>query len=153
MTAPADYLIDTNILLRLSHTPDPRRELIRAAMIELDRGGARLFFTLQTISEFWNVCTRPPERNGFGLSIMETERRVVAIEAAMTLLADTGETYVKWRELVRAKAVRGVQVHDARLAAIMEVHGVQNILTFNGSDFARFADVKAVHPSEIVVAG
>jgi predicted nucleic acid-binding protein len=150
MTSMSGYLIDTNILLRLSHPPDPQRDLVRAALAELDRNGVELFYSLQNIAEFWNVCTRPPDRNGFGLSIAQTERRVVAIEAALTLIPDNDKIYRAWREIVRNNAVRGVQVHDARLAAIMQVYGLIYILTFNQSDFTRFAGLKAIHPSEIV---
>jgi len=30
--------------------------------------GIETCFSLQNIAEFWNVCTRPVERNGYGLS-------------------------------------------------------------------------------------
>jgi predicted nucleic acid-binding protein len=45
--------------------------------------------------------------------------------------------------------VLGVQVHDARLAASMIVHGVTSILTFNVMDFSRFTGLTALHPSNI----
>jgi len=45
--------------------------------------------------------------------------------------------------------VSGVQVHDARLAAAMRVHGVKRILTFNDRDFARYADMEAIHPRAV----
>jgi predicted nucleic acid-binding protein len=31
----------------------------------------------------------------------------------------------------------GVQVHDARIVAVMNVHGVTHLLTLNGGDFSR----------------
>jgi predicted nucleic acid-binding protein len=65
---------------------------------------------------------------------------------------DTDQLYGRWRELVRDNAVLGVQVHDARLAAMMRIYGLTHVLTFNRSDFARYADLKAVHPSELVAA-
>jgi len=40
-------------------------------------------------------------------------------------------------------------VHDARLVAMMNVHGVRRILTFNTSDFARF-EIEALHPSAVL---
>jgi hypothetical protein len=46
--------------------------------------------------------------------------------------------------------IAGVQVHDARLAAAMRVHGVSHILTLNLTDFIRFADLIAVvHPDAV----
>jgi predicted nucleic acid-binding protein len=47
--------------------------------------------------------------------------------------------------------VSGAQVHDARLAAAMLVHGIDRILTFNGADFTRFQDIVAIHPSGAVL--
>ncbi len=72
MVSVPEYLIDTNILLRLSRESDPQQHVIQTALDTLDRRGAELYFALQNIAEFWNVCTRPVERNGYGLSIDET---------------------------------------------------------------------------------
>jgi predicted nucleic acid-binding protein len=47
-------------------------------------------------------------------------------------------------------SVLGVEVHDARLAATMNVHGVGQILTFNTDDFTRYG-VGVLHPSSIGV--
>ena len=62
-------------------------------------------------SEFWNVCTRPVEQNGYGLPIDEAKQRVEFIERTMTLLPDDDQVYSFWRQLVFANRVRGVQVH------------------------------------------
>jgi predicted nucleic acid-binding protein len=51
--------------------------------------------------------------------------------------------------LVIAYTVRGVQVHDARLAAIMKAYGVNHILTLNQPDFLRYSDIQAVHPNQV----
>jgi len=45
--------------------------------------------------------------------------------------------------------VVGAKVHDARLAAVANVYGVKNILTFNTKDFARFDRPAILHPSDI----
>ena len=42
----------------------------------------------------------------------------------MTLLPDDARVYATWRDLVAARDVRGVQVHDAKLAAAMLVHQI-----------------------------
>ena len=49
--------------------------------------------------------------------------------------------------------VSGVQVHDARLAATMRVHGVQRILTFNVQDFRRYTGIEAVLPQSVTATG
>jgi hypothetical protein len=49
----------------------------------------------------------------------------------MNLLPENEQVYREWRKIVVRYSVSGVQVHDARLAAAMYVHGVREILTLN----------------------
>ena len=49
----------------------------------------------------------------------------------MTLLPDNAAVYAQWRKIIVQYGVSGVQVHDARLAAAMYIHGVTHILTLN----------------------
>jgi predicted nucleic acid-binding protein len=67
----------------------------------------------------------------------------------MTFLPDIEQVYSIWRESVVTNNVRGVQVHDARLAAVMRAFGVTRILTLNQSDFLRYAGIQAVHPNQV----
>jgi len=55
------------------------------------------------------------------------------------LLAETPDIYPAWKTLVGALGVIGKQVHDARLVAVCDVHGVTHLLTFNVAHFVRMA--------------
>ena len=103
----------------------------------------------QNLIEFWNVCTRPLERNGLGMTVEMTDAELTRLEGVFTVLPDSPAIYAQWRRLVRVHGVMGVKVHDARLVAAMLVHEVTHILTFNTDDFRRFSEITAVHPSEI----
>src|SRR5438270_4169742 len=151
MAHEPSYLVDTNILLRLAKQEDPNYSTIQSAIESLTERGTQLCYIAQNIIEFWNVCTRPATHNGLGLSIPETDSRVRAIERTMTLLPDHEQIYKVWRQLVIGNNVKGVQVHDARLAAAMQVHGVTHILTLNQPDFARYTRVTVVHPMSVPV--
>jgi len=70
----------------------------------------------------------------------------------MRFLPKSDATYREWRRLILLYKVSGAQVHDARLAASMLVHGVQSILTFNTGDFARYAGIVAMHPKTIALS-
>jgi predicted nucleic acid-binding protein len=144
------HLIDSNILLRISRRDDPDHLIVDAALARLASEGTLLYYTHQNIAEFWNVATRPADRNGFGLTPADADREVIVIEKGMVLLPDREDIYHEWRRLVVTHAVSGVQVHDARLAAAMRVHGVARILTLNPGDFARFPGIVAVHPASLV---
>lgn len=106
-------------------------------------------YTMQNIAEFWNVSTRPQTRNGFGLSLAETEENAKKIESSLTFLPDTEKVYQEWRRIVVEHRISGVQVHDARLAAVMYAYRLTNILTANTADFARFPGLIAVNPINI----
>jgi predicted nucleic acid-binding protein len=109
-----------------------------------------LFFSLQNAAEFWNVSTRPFERNGLGLAPAETSFNLKHIIETMNYLPDDLAVFTEWRRLVSVHQIRGVQVHDARLAASMIVHDVPEILTLNVADFARFSEIQAVHPGSLL---
>jgi predicted nucleic acid-binding protein len=109
-----------------------------------------VFFCTQNIAEFWNVATRPAERNGLGLSPEEALQEVSNIEKSLTLLPDVPAIYSAWKQIVAAHQVKGVKVYDARLVAIMNVYAVENVLTFNSADFERFGGIRAIHPSSVV---
>jgi predicted nucleic acid-binding protein len=145
-------LLDTNILLRFSNQADREYALIREAVRTLVKRGGRLCFASQNLVEFWNVCTRPAERNGVGLTVLETDERTRELESEFTLLSDTGSVHPEWRRLVVVHSVSGVQVHDARIVAAMLAHGVTQILTLNPRDFQRFTEVTVLHPADVVTA-
>jgi predicted nucleic acid-binding protein len=145
-------LTDTGILLRLVNPADPLHATIDAAVSALRSRGDKLAFTLQNAAEFWNVCTRPATaRGGLGLDGAETERRLRLVEAGFSLLVDPPTGYALWRQLVVAHSVRGKQVHDARLVALMQAHGITHVLTLNGGDFTRYPGVVAIDPASIAV--
>ena len=71
------------------------------------------------------------------------------MERLFHLLPDTPAIYTEWRRLVMQIGVSGVQVHDARIAACLRVHGVTRLLTLNTKDFARYPGFTAVDPAQI----
>lgn len=143
-------LVDTNILLRSVQPNHPLCSQATQAVSKLIRQKDAVFFCAQNIAEFWNVATRPADRNGLGLSPEEVLQEVSNIEKSLMLLPDVPAIYSAWKQIVAAHKVQGVKVYDARLAAIMSVYAVESVLTFNSVDFDRFTNVRAIHPSSLV---
>jgi predicted nucleic acid-binding protein len=142
-------LLDSNILLRWVEPNEPDQLVVAAALERLALANAELCYTSQNLGEFWNTLTRPCNRNGYGLSPDQADRRAIPIEARLQLLPDTIAVHYEWRRLIVTHNVSGVQVHDARLVAAMHIHGVRRILTFNTKDFTRFTDIEAIHPLDL----
>jgi len=143
-------LLDTNILLRLVQRDSLDYQTIRQSVELLVDRGTELFYTSQNLAEFWNVCTRPAERNGFGFSITETNERATLIESKFSLAPDSEITHREWRRIVVSVGVSGVQVHDARLVAAMYVHRIGTLLTLNATDFRRYTNVTVISPSQVL---
>lgn len=143
------FLVDTNMLLRSVAPSHPMYALaINAIGILLGRS-EELYITPQNLIEFWNVYTRPADRNGLGCSVGEAKIEINRLKSIFPLLPDIPAIYGEWESLVITHAVKGVNVHDARLVAVMLAHSVTHILTFNTEDFKRFSQITVVHPSEI----
>ena len=143
--------VDTGILLRLLDRNDPQHTAIRQAFRVLRASGETLVISPQNAAEFWNVCTRPATaRGGFGLSIQEADRRLRLAERLCRLLPDSPAAYARWRQLVVRHGVQGVQVHDARLVAWMQTHGISRILTLNAGDFHRYPGISAFTPQSLL---
>jgi hypothetical protein len=127
----------------LLYTAEHFRILVRA------RPSLRLALVLGSLRFCHFVATRPVTSNGMGFSVDFTRDEVGKIERVLTLLPDSAAMYAEWKRLVFGHNVLGSKVHDARLAAAMNVHGVRRILTFNTGDFIRY-QVAVLHPSDVV---
>jgi predicted nucleic acid-binding protein len=108
-------------------------------VLELHRQGEVLHVTPQNLIEFRAVATRPIAANGLGQSSAEAEAHAAVFLADFPLLDDSAMIFPAWQTIVKAHAVVGKQVHDARLVAVCHVHKVTHVLTFNIRHFAPIA--------------
>ena len=142
-------LIDTNVLLRSVQPSNPMHAAAVRALEVLMKREEALVITLQNVAEFWNAATRPVVHNGLGFTIEEAREELTRLEGFFRILTEDAASYAAWKTLLIANRVSGVQVHDARLVAVMKTYGIAQIVTFNVSDFTRFAEIEAVHPDSI----
>jgi len=142
-------LVDTNLLLRAVQPGHPMNGSAVRALATLMEREDSLVVSIQNIAEFWNTATRPESNNGLGFSIEEAQEELVRLEEFFEVLPENAASYSAWKELVVANRVSGVQVHDARLVALMKAYDIRQIVTFNTSDFTRYAGIEAIHPDKI----
>jgi predicted nucleic acid-binding protein len=71
------------------------------------------------------------------------------MEGFFTVLDESVAVYQAWKGLVESHGVSGVQVHDARLVAAMQVYNVSRILTFNAGDFTRYKQIEIITPQTL----
>lgn len=142
-------LVDTNVLLRRTQRLHETHTVALRCIAHLLAQGVPVYFTLQNIAEFWNVATRPVANNGLGLSPAQVLVEVEKIEGLLSFLPDAPALYQEWKRLVVQHSVLGAKVHDARLVAAMNVHGIRRLLTFDASDFARYS-IEVVQPASLL---
>jgi len=138
--------VDTNVWLRSVQPTHPLHQAAVDSIASLIEANETLSITPQVAAEFWNVATRPVAANGLGLSTDEARQQWSRLEGFFSVLAESQDVYAEWKRLVAAHDVQGVQVHDARLVAAMNVYGISRIVTFNGDDFKRYAHIETIQP-------
>jgi predicted nucleic acid-binding protein len=138
-------LVDTNVVLRLLAENDPLHHVANRIIEASLRAQHRLYLAPQVIMESWVVLTRPQNVNGFGWGVDLAREALGGALEYFHFLPETADVFAEWWRLV-ATGVRGKRAHDARLVALMRVHGLARILTFNGSDFDAFDGIDVVSP-------
>lgn len=145
------YLVDTNLLLRVVERSHQLHSIAASAIVKLREDGQFLRTSVQNYIEFWNVATRPKDKNGLGYTPVDAERLLQKVERSFPSLLESPDVYPEWRRLVVQHNVSGVKVYDARLVAVMKANNITHTLTFNDEDFARYASegIVAVNPKNV----
>lgn len=132
-------LVDTNLLLRLAEPAHPMHQTALKALSVIGSRGDTVHVCSQNLIEFWAVASRPVTANGLGMTTAQADAELSRILMLFPLLPDTSAIFGIWRQLVVGAGISGKPTHDARLAAVAQVHGVDCLLTFNTGDFLRFS--------------
>ena len=67
------------------------------------------------------------------------EMKSAGFEKTFSLLEESPDIFPAWKQIVQQLQIIGKQVHDARLVAICQVHGLSHVLTFNSGHFQSLA--------------
>ena len=140
--------VDTNVLLR-SHPSAKLFPVVKTALAKLSAKNETLCIAPQNIVEYWAVATRSLEANGLGMDLATVQKELAALRGLFRVLPYTAEVLPTWERIVAAQGVSGKQSHDAHLVALMQVHSVMLILTFNGDDFRRYPGITVLQPEEV----
>ena len=139
-------LIDTGILLRAFDVSSAQYRVVRQALRTSAAQQQNLAVAVQNLAEFWNVSTRPVDKNGYGLSVERTSGRVILIERFCDVVTENDDSYRIWKELLTTYSITGTAVHDARLVAVMKSRRISDVLTLNERDFRRYDGITVLTP-------
>lgn len=139
------YVADTNVLLRAAAPASAHHVAAVESVKRLLGRGDEVFLVPQVLVEFWSVATRPIEVNGYGWPAEYAAAKIADLLRQFPLLPETPAIFPEWLRLVSHYGIIGKQVHDSRLVAQLNVHGVPHLLTFNIGDFQPYGAL-AVSP-------
>jgi predicted nucleic acid-binding protein len=141
-------LADTNVILRLVVPRDPLAGVARLAIERLVTSGYSVCVSPQNLVEFWSVATRPAAANGLGLTVAQAAVDADRITDMFPMVEDVPSIHEHWRRLVESCGVIGRQAFDARLVAVMRVHDISHLLTFDVGGFRRFPGIAVLDPRD-----
>lgn len=146
-------LVDTNVLLRLIQIGHAHQQPALDAIAMLhERHQEQLAVCPQTLYEMYAVCTRRADAPYPGLGLAPPAA-MVQLEKAQHQFhwePESSGVVSRWKELVVRYGVTGKSTHDARLVALMIEQAITKLLTFNDSHFARFTEIEALNPFDVL---
>jgi predicted nucleic acid-binding protein len=125
--------------------------VVNRAVAKLMAQNEALCIAPQNLVEFWAVATRPLDAKppGLGMDLRDALKELSSLRSLFRVLPYTPQVLSAWERIIVAQGVSGRQTHDAHLVAMMQVHSVASILTFNDRDFRRYPGMSVLHPAQI----
>ena len=137
--------IDTNILVYATMANSPFHTAAQNAVRQLNSNGTRLWISRQIIREYLAVLTRAQAQSG---SVVPAPliAEVQSFSQQYSIAEDGPDVTRHLLNLLSQIDVGGKQIHDANIVATMQAYGIDQLLTHNVSDFARFSQFITVVP-------
>lgn len=141
-------LLDTNILVYAMDGASTFHAQSRAMLEQAYAVDARLCIAPQCLAEFFSLVTNP-KRVALAKSPADALAAVEAIASlpGLEVLPVPIDVVSRWVDLCRQHPVKGAEIYDLQIIAVMLANGIRRICTYNTTDFARFADISAQVPS------
>lgn len=138
--------VDTNVLVAASRDDAPGHELARPVITALAEAPGAWAIPWPCVHEFLAVVTHPrifdpPTSLDRALDQVESWTE----SPSLVVLSETVNYWPQLRSVLIASDVIGARVHDARIAALCLVHGIDELWT-QDRDFSRFPALKTRNP-------
>jgi hypothetical protein len=138
--------VDTNIMVYAHRKGAPFYEPARVAVASLSEGSAAWVLPWPCVHEFLSVVTN----SRIFSSPTSPSDALDQIDAwldspSVVLLAESGQHWPELRSIVLAGRVTGRLIHDARIVALCQQHGVRELWSAD-RDFSRFPEITVVNP-------
>jgi len=138
--------VDSNLLVYAHREDSPWHHAAYARIVELAEGSAAWAIPWPCIHEFLSIVTHPR----IYAPPTPLQKAIDQVEAwlespNLVLLSESEDYWPQLRSILQAGRVLGPQVHDARIAALCQQHGVSELWTID-RDFSRFPGLTIRNP-------
>lgn len=139
--------VDTNILVYSHRFESKHNKLTFELLGTLANGVDRWAIPWPCLHEFYAVVTHPKIWKGKESTPKQALRQIEAWTSSpsVMLLTETETSLEVLSELVLKTQIKGPAIHDARIAALCLVHGVEELITAD-RDFSRFPSLRCRTP-------
>jgi predicted nucleic acid-binding protein len=135
--------IDTNVLVYASVTSTPLHHTALSAIVNYNNAGTELWISRQVLREYVATVTRP-QTYAAPIPTIMAAADVQQFQAQFDIAEDGPQVTANLLHLLQTVSVAGKQVHDANIVATMQAYNIQQLLTHNVRDFARFSHLITV---------
>ena len=138
--------VDSNLLVYAHREDSPWHNAAYARIVELAEGPAAWAIPWPCIHEFLSIVTYPR----IYTPPTPLEKAIDQVEAwlespNLVLLSESEDYWPQLRSILQTGRVSDPQVHDARVAALCQQHGVSELWTID-RDFNRFPGLTVRNP-------
>ncbi len=138
--------VDSNLLVYAHREDSPWHNAAYARIVELAEGPAAWAIPWPCIHEFLSIVTHPR----IYAPPTPMEKAIDQVEAwlespSLVLLSESEDYWPQLRSILQTGRISGPQVHDARVAALCQQHGVSELWTID-RDFSRFPGLTVRNP-------
>jgi len=138
--------VDSNLLVYAHREDSPWHDAAYARILELAEGRAPWALLWPCIHEFLAIVTHPGIYNPPTPLEKPTDQVEAWLESpSLVLLAESADYWLLLRSTLQTGRVSGPQVHDARVVALCQHHGVSELWTAD-RDFGRFPGLRIRNP-------
>jgi uncharacterized protein len=138
--------VDSNLLVYAHREDSPWHEAAYAHVAELAEGPAAWAIAWPCIHEFLAIVTHPR----IYAPPTPLEKAIDQVDAwlespSLVLLSESEDYWLQLRVMLQTGRVCGPQVHDARIAALCQQHGVTELWSMD-RDFTRYPGLTVRNP-------
>jgi uncharacterized protein len=138
--------VDTNVLVYAHRIDSPWNDAAFQKVAELAEGRASWAIPWPCLHEFIAIVTHPRIYKPPTPISGAIDQVAAWLESpSLVLLGETGLYWPELKTLLAGGRIEGAQVHDARVAALCLLHGVDELWSAD-RDFSRFPQLRVRNP-------